>query len=264
MRFLLDPIGLATLAALTDAATAARESGLDGISLTESAALPSPLIAAAALAGRVEDVLVAAEITLGDRHPLEVAEEAAVTDLALDGRLILVARPATDDLSRFAEALDIVRLACAPRPFRFEGNHWQVPANLPENEWLPEEQVRLMPGPPLPRLELWTAGAAARPLAIERGLGHLIGADDDPGAGLAQLTKASELAPRARREQLTDPLALVERLREGREWGQDWAVVSAPASAAPDLGSIVRPRVQMHKLSPGLEAFWDTERPWAQ
>ena len=36
------------------------------------------------------------------------------------------------------EALDIVRLACTPKPFRFEGTHWQVPANLPENVWLPE------------------------------------------------------------------------------------------------------------------------------
>ena len=264
MRFLLDPTGPATLAALTEAATAARDAGLDGIYLAESAALPAPLIAAAALAGRAEDVLVAAEIALGDRHPLEVAEEAAVTDLALNGRLILVARPASDDLGRFAEALDIVRLACTPRPFRFEGHHWQVPANLPENEWLPEEQVRLMPGPPRPRLELWTAGAAARPLAIERGLGHVIDEHDEGADGVAHIGPASALAPRARREQLTDPLVLVERLRAGREWGQDWAVVSAPATVAPDLGSIVRPRVQMHKLSPGLETFWDTERPWAQ
>ena len=141
-------------------------------------------------------MLVAAEIGLGDRHPLEVAEEAAVTDLALNGRLILVARPATDDLSRFGEALDIVRLACTPKPFRFEGTHWQVPANLPENVWLPEEQVRQMPGPPLARLELWTAGAAARPLAIERGLGHVIGSGDDPTAGLAHLNAASELGDR--------------------------------------------------------------------
>ena len=93
MRFLLEPSGTADLAALTRAAEGARAAGLDGILLAGSAALPAPLVAAAALAGRVPDVLVAAEIALGDRHPVEVAEEAVVTDLALGGRLILVARP---------------------------------------------------------------------------------------------------------------------------------------------------------------------------
>ena len=53
------------------------------------------------------------------------------------------------------------------------------------------------------------------------------------------------------------------RLRDGREaFGQDWAAVAAPVEAAGELGSIVRPRVQLHRLPPGLEEFWDAERPW--
>lgn len=268
MRFLLEPPGVHDLSGLTAAAEAARTSGLDGILLAESPGLPAPLVAAAALAGRVADVLVAAEISLGDRHPLEVAEEAAVTDLALGGRLILVVRPAAGVEERFAEAVDILRHAFAPRPFRFEGEHWLVPANLPQNEWLPEEQVRMTPAPPRARLELWTAGAAGRGAALERALGHLADPDDDEDAlagdwNAADLSPATLGAPRARREAWNGAAALVARLREGRvSFGQEWAVVAAPVEAAGELGSIVRPRVQLHRLPPGLEELWDAERPW--
>jgi alkanesulfonate monooxygenase SsuD/methylene tetrahydromethanopterin reductase-like flavin-dependent oxidoreductase (luciferase family) len=267
VRFLLEPPGTTGLAALTGAAEAARAAGLDGVLVAESDALPAPLAAAAALAGRVPDVLVAAEIGLGDRHPLEVAEEAVVTDLALGGRLVLVVHPAVGCADRFAEALDVLRHAFVPRPFRFAGEHWRVPANLPQNVWLPEEQVRASPAPPRVRLELWTSGPAGRPAALERGLGHLAAAGDDPAALAAGWDAAASPAtlgaPRAQRAAWEGAGALVARLRAGREaFGQDWAVVGAPAGAAAELGSLVRPRVQLHDLPPGLEEFWDAERPW--
>lgn len=70
-------------------------------------------------------------------------------------------------------------------------------------------------------------------------------------------------APRGRHERWTDPADLVQRLREGRAtFGQDWAAVCAPAEAMREIGSLVRPRVQMHRLTPGLEEFWDEARPW--
>jgi alkanesulfonate monooxygenase SsuD/methylene tetrahydromethanopterin reductase-like flavin-dependent oxidoreductase (luciferase family) len=266
VRFLLEPSGTADLAALTRAAENARAAGLDGVLLAESEQLHAPLVAAAALAGRVADVLVAAEVALGDRHPVEVAEEAAVTDLALCGRLILAVRPAEGRENRFAEAVDLLRHAFTPRPFRFEGEHWRVPANLPQNEWLPEERARVTPAPPRARLELWTAGAAARATALARGLGHLADAADDSAALASDWAAAGEAslgAPRARREHWDEAGALVRRLREGREsFCQDWAVVAAPADAASEIGSLVRPRVQLHRLPPGLEEFWDAERPW--
>ena len=268
MRLLLEPPGSSDPAGLTAAAAGARAAGLDGLLLAETPALPAPLVAAAMLAGRVEDVLVAAELRLGDRHPLEIAEEATVTDLALGGRLILVVRPAPGSGERFGEAVDLLRRAFTPRPFRFEGEHWRVPANLPENEWLPEEQVRIAPAPPRPRLELWTSGADARAAGLERALGHLADAADEPSA-LAAAWRAAEAspaalgAPRGRREPWSGADALVARLRDGREaFAQDWAAVAAPVEAAGELGSIVRPRVQLHRLPPGLEEFWDAERPW--
>lgn len=216
MRFLLENDDAVA------AAEAACSAGLDGVLLAESAALPAPLIAAAALAGQVDDVLVAAEVPLADRHPLELAEEAIVTDLALGGRLILVVRRAAGYEERFDEAFHLLHLCLTPRPFRFEGRYWKVPANLPPNTWLAEEEVRVTPSPPRARLEVWPAEALAR-------------------------------------EPWTDARSLVDRLRTDRP---EWVAVAAPVAAAPELGSVVRPRVQMDRLSPGLEEFWDTEAPW--
>jgi len=253
MRFLLELEPGADLDALTGGALAAHAAGLDGVLVRESAELPAPLIAAAALSARVPDVLLAVELGLGVRHPFEVAEEAAVVDLASGGRLILVARPASED---YAEALDLVRAALTPRPFRFEGRRWKVPANLAENEHGIEARVRMMPPPAQVRLELWGSGAG-RDAALERGLGHLADPDADP----AELAAAHEAAgpaalgaPRARRETLGDPDALVARLRAGREaFGQDWAVVTGDAHV---LGTRVRPRVQLHRYNPKLEELW--------
>ena len=215
MRFLLEnPDAVA-------AARAAQAAGLDGVLLAE---LPAPLVTAAALAGQVDDVLVATEVPLGDRHPLELAEEAIVTDLTLGGRLILVVRPAAGHGERFDEAFHLLRLCLTSRPFRFDGRYWKVPANLPQNVWLPEEEIVVMPSPPRARLEVWPSSALAR-------------------------------------ERFTGSSSLIERLRESRP---EWVAVTAPVEAARELGSIVRPRVQMQRLSPGLEEFWDAERPWAR
>lgn len=260
MRFLLEHPGGGDLGALAGLASAAHAAGLDGVLVTE-------LVAASAVAARVDEVLVAAEVELGVRHPIEVAEEAAVVDLVAGGRLVLVTRPAVGADDRYAEELDVVRHALAPRPFRFEGTTLRVPANLPQNVHLPEHRVRVTPAPAQVRLEVWGAGAAARAASLERALGHLADADEDREA-LAAAWRAAESpasigAPRAARVSWDGTAALVDRLRAGREaFGQDWACVAAPAEAAATIGSVVRPRVQIERLTPGLEEFWDAERPW--
>ena len=97
VRFLLEHPAPAGLDDLVRAAEAAHAAGLDGVLVTEWPQLPGALVSAAAVAARVGEVLVAAEIAVGDRHPVEIAEEAAVTDLASGGRLVLVARPAGEE-----------------------------------------------------------------------------------------------------------------------------------------------------------------------
>ena len=201
---------------------------------------------------------------------MEIAEEAAVTDLSAGGRLILVARPSRGAGESFVESLDVIRHAFAARPFRFEGRHWLVPANLPQNVHQPEERVRVTPAPAQPRLEVWGSGSAreAREAVLARGLGHLADADDDADE-LAEAWRAAEAspasigAPRGRRQRWAGAEELVQQLRAGRAaFGQDWACVAAPPEAAREIGSLVRPRVQLHALTPGLEEFWEEARPW--
>ena len=75
-------------------AEAAHAAGLDGVLVTEWPHLPGALVSAAAIAARVGEVLVAAEVAIGARHPVEIAEEAAVTDLtSADGSCSWPGRP---------------------------------------------------------------------------------------------------------------------------------------------------------------------------
>lgn len=267
MRILLEPAADVDLDSLTAAAWAAHENGLDGVLVRQSRWSPDPLVTVAALAGRVPEIRIAAEIDVGEQHPFEVAENVAVTDLTTGGRLILVTRPAGASHD-YAEALDLMRTALVPRPFRFEGARWQVPANLPENEFGQERVVRLTPAPAQPVLPVWGAGTG-RDVALARGLGYLADAQDDPSVlGTAHTCAAERLgpaglgAPRARRETLADGTeALVARLADGRRaFGQDWAVVAGGVEEAAMLGRRVRPRVQLEYLHPSLVALWEPER----
>jgi hypothetical protein len=259
MRFLLevesgpegDPVA---------SAVAARDAGLDGVLLTAGAQLPAPLVTAAAVAGAVDDVLIAAEVAVGDRHPIELAEEAVVVDQAARGRLIVVATPAAGTQADLAEAVDLLRAAWTPRPFRACGPRWMVPAELPEHVNDTEARVRVSPAPFGTTLALWL-GAGGAETALAHGLGHLApegAADGDLERLWAAPGAAAMTAPRARREAWTGAGELVARLREGRaRFGQDWAVVRAQPGAAAAIGREVRPRLQLDRLPEGLEAFWD-------
>lgn len=255
MRFLLQPAD-ADAGRPVEAASAAADAGLDGVLLAAHDELPAPLLTAAFVGGAVPDVLIAAEVVLGDRHPLEVAEEALVADQACGGRLILVVRPAVDCADAFAEALDLLRVAIVPRPFRFRGERWRVPANLPENVDAHDELVRVTPAPARARLELWCSGVPVE-VASDRGLGHVADADaENLGTGPVASAVPSH-DPRARRQGWSAPDELVRELRASRTaTGQDWAVVRAPIAVAGAIGRQVRPRVQLDRLPEGLEAHW--------
>jgi alkanesulfonate monooxygenase SsuD/methylene tetrahydromethanopterin reductase-like flavin-dependent oxidoreductase (luciferase family) len=261
VRFLLEPEPRADLESLRACAQAVRAAGLDGLLLRRSPALAAPLVAASALAASVPELLLAVEVELGAIHPLRLAEQAAVVDLVSGGRLVLVARPAPTVERHYGEALDLLRSALTARPFRFEGERWRVPAELPENQHNREQRVRMTPAPAQVRLELWGAGEQAAE-ALARGLGYLAEQDAPALEALWTTGAAPALlgAPRARRETLVldDPAALVQRLRAGRAaFGQDWAVVRGGAAEAHVLGTRVRPRIQLDRLTVGLEQYWD-------
>ncbi len=265
MRFLIEPPPSTDLAALLAVAGAAHEAGLDGILITQSAPLlAAPLLMAAGVAAEVPDLRIAVELELGERHPVELAEEAAVVDLVSAGRLVLITRPAPGAADAYAEALDLLQLSLQARPFTFRGAHWRVPAELPQNEHRIDSQVRVMPAPAQLRLELWGSGDG-RDQALARGLGYLAAGDADAGElGHAYQQAQNALGPallgavRARRERLDSEQELVGRLRAGRAaFGQDCAVVQGGAETAERLGRLVLPRVQLHRLPPGLEDYWD-------
>src|SRR6202012_3921250 len=97
------------------------------------------------------------------------------------GRLVLIVEPARQFPERFGEALDLLRTALTPRPFRFAGDHWKVPGALPQNVHNLERRVRVTPAPPRPQLTIWTAGDSL-PVAAERALGYVAEPDCDEGA----------------------------------------------------------------------------------
>jgi alkanesulfonate monooxygenase SsuD/methylene tetrahydromethanopterin reductase-like flavin-dependent oxidoreductase (luciferase family) len=276
MRFLLAP-EIEDLQGALAAAAAARDGGLDGLALHPSAALPAPLVTAAAVAAAVPDVLIAARVALGDRHPIELAEEAAVVDHVAGGRLVLIVEPAPEAPALFEEALDLLRTALAPRPFCFRGEHWTVPAGLAQNVHNVEELVRVTPAPPRPQLTIWTAGntlAVALASALgyaaeseehERGLIRAFGGTAGERGPAGEHGQALIGVPRARYERLHGPAELIARLRDGRaRFGQDWAIVRAPAREARRIGSEVRPHVQLAALPPGLEAHWASAHAQAE
>jgi hypothetical protein len=257
VRFLLQPTDVGDSDGLLESGRAALDAGFDGLLLTATPQLPSPLVAGATVGGALPDLLIAVEVVVGDRHPVEVAEEAAVVDQGLAGRLVLVLRPADRTEAEFPEALDLIRTACAARPFRWPGPRWPTPANLPENIHNIERRFRMTPPPFQPRLEVWCAGPTEL-VAHDRGLGYLADLGSDitaPGSGPAAIG-----TPRARRITPAPWPQMVDELKRGRDViDQDWAVIVGVASDVKKIGRQVRPRVQLERLPLGLEDLWAGE-----
>lgn len=257
MRFVLDPPDPSTVDDLVREAHHAAGLGFDAMLCRATPTLPASLVTAAAVLARVPVLRVVAEIPLGDQHPLLAAEEAAVVDVAGAGRLILLIRPAPGVEERFLEAATLLRTALRARPFRFTGEHWTVPANLPTNNDH-EDRYRMMPAPYQPRMEIWCAGVDAS-VALDHGFGHLA----DTGTPAEVLADSStdplrlDLA-RARHDPWHgEPDPLVDRLRAGRsQFGQDWSVVRADAEGMARIAGSVRPRIQLDRLPEGLADGW--------
>jgi alkanesulfonate monooxygenase SsuD/methylene tetrahydromethanopterin reductase-like flavin-dependent oxidoreductase (luciferase family) len=216
-----------------DDAVLAEELGFDLVWIEDDAAL----VVAAALAPATSGIRVVASLAAGP-NPVAIAEEAAVADLALNGRLVLAVH--SDDEALLRETVELLFHAFAARPFRHEGERWRAPARLPEHEHA-EQRMRVTPAPAQLEPTIWLHGEAAPAVAQEFGLAFVGG-----GSGL-----------RARRPGFfTDP-DVDTLLRAQAGWGMDVAVLRVPRDELARIAREVRPRVQLDRLPPGLEAHWD-------
>ena len=125
--------------------SAAERAGLDCVLVRETAV-------AAALAAVTSDIRVLVEIPVGS-HPVGLAEELAVCDLLLQGRLTAILTG--DD----EETRDVLGQALGGRRFRHDGARWQFPR---------EGTIVVTPAPAQIALPVWPAGAVTvRPARLE-------------------------------------------------------------------------------------------------
>lgn len=134
---------------LTAEAQAAEASGWDGCFLTEhhqqeDGYLPNPLLLAGMVGMKTERIKVGTCVLLMPlHHPVHVAEDCAVIDLATKGRLVLSVgvgyQPQdfdafgisiTERASRTEEAIDIIRKSWRGERFSFEGKHFSYAETL--------------------------------------------------------------------------------------------------------------------------------------
>lgn len=258
---------------LIDRAGAVEDAGFDLVWLPENAGLPAPMVSAAALAPRLESLRVGVAVAAGV-NPVYLAEEAAVADLCLGGRLVLAV--GARDAGLLSETVEVLLAAMAARPFRHEGTRWRIPANLPENEVNRQEKVRITPAGAQLETPLWLTGPAAVPVAADWGLSFVAAHSTQATVAdwAAVESRLGRVAARLRRigvldvdvatDGSVDDEPLVDRLRaDQRAWGMDVALLRLPAlspaahrRALTDLARWVLPRVQLDRLPTGLEQYW--------
>ena len=143
-------------------AQAAEASGWDGCFLTEhhqqeDGYLPNPLLLAGMVGMKTQRLKVGTCVLLMPlHHPVHVAEDSAVVDLATGGRLVLSLGvgyqphdfdafeiPVTERAKRTEEAIDIIRHSWTGKRFSYEGKHFNYKDTLITPT--PSQQ----PGPPI-------------------------------------------------------------------------------------------------------------------
>ena len=143
-------------------AQAAEASGWDGCFITEhhqqeDGYLPNPLLLAGLVGMKTQRIKIGTCVLLMPlHHPVHVAEDCAVIDLATRGRLVLsigvgyqphdfdaFGIPVSERASRTEEALDVIRRSWTGERFSYEGKHFRYENTLITPT--PSQQ----PGPPI-------------------------------------------------------------------------------------------------------------------
>jgi hypothetical protein len=283
------------LADLVAQARAAEEAGFDllwveedrgvcdgGAGVAVATGLPDALAIASALAPHTTWLRVGACCRAGTLHPAYLAEQAAVVDLVLGGRLVLGLRPAPGAEALLGDVTDLVALGHASAPFRRKCEPWPMPAELDGNRFGVTEEVAVMPNPAQLELPVWLAGpsAAVTEVVSTRAL-SMVADDVEDAASVARRWQAVEraLGPAALRLRRVarravpvdaggsfDLDGLRDRLRQDqRAWRMDTVLLDAPPGAGADVvadlvaavARRVRPRLAMAGLPPGLVEHWE-------
>ena len=175
MRLGAGPIEIAALSAdaaprLAEAAAAA---SFDCVWVSESRGRGSGgALAAAALLAQRTPIRVGAVVDVGLYHPLHLAEDIAVADLATGGRLEVMLRPAHDDPGVVKEHMHVLAAALSGAHIQWEGLHLRVPARLADNGPVPQ-RLALNPRPAQPAVPVWVQddGSEWTGLADQLGFG---------------------------------------------------------------------------------------------
>jgi alkanesulfonate monooxygenase SsuD/methylene tetrahydromethanopterin reductase-like flavin-dependent oxidoreductase (luciferase family) len=255
-----------------DDATLLEELGFDLVWIEERDAL-APFVVAGALGATTSGVRIVASIAAGP-HPVTIAEEAAVADLATGGRLVLAI--GGDDGDLLHETIQLLFDAFAARPFRHRGSRWTTPAHLPEHE-RGEQRVRVTPPPAQLEPTVWLHGRAAAAVSLPWALAFVAGEEDESeswrqlerlcGLSVGRLRRPALVRVALDRERHVDADGLIESLRRRQDaWGMDVAILELPAGLDGDerrralrsIATEVRPRLQLDRLPPGLEQHWST------
>lgn len=251
---------------LTERAVLAESAGIDIAWLPLADLDDSALIRAAAIAAGTASIRIAASVPIGT-HPLEIAEAIAVTDNCCGGRLAVVLEGDEEGRSLFEETLDVIAVACRPRPFRHAGPRWRIPANLPEND---QHEDRVIVTPFLVQLELpiWLRGAGAAELAgaclrpVVTPLAATEGHPPDQSGAPARVLEVSVTTP-ADGSFAVEPL-VAALIGHRAAWSSGIALLRLPgdlsdlawATAVDRLARHVRPRLVLDALPDGLDEHW--------
>ncbi len=234
MRLGLGPIALRDFAAadIKQMARTAESAGYDSIWVSESRGQGAGGgLAAAAFLAELVAIRVGVVVQAGLYHPLHLAEDIAVADVATRGRVEVAITqgdsPAARrygvprSAARLAEEIAIVRTALSGAHFRHEGRYYRIPANLPANGTTPA-RLAVNPAPAQPSVPMWLDAGLPRSAALTRrhGLGLLLAWDD-------RHMRNRSNAPGLPAALLSPPSASVAELIAAAEAGASYFLIGA-------------------------------------
>ncbi|HUZ85569.1 MAG TPA: LLM class flavin-dependent oxidoreductase [Candidatus Baltobacterales bacterium] len=182
MRLGLGPVGLksATRSSLERLASQALAASFDSVWVEESRAEGAGGgLAAAAMLAQSTPLRVGAAVDTGLYHPLHLAEDIAVADLACQGRIEVLLRLSSAATEKYAapvsraaleEHVTVLGRALSGAHIQWNGKHLRVPGRLEANQPAPQ-RLALNPRPAQPVVPVWVEAVEPWMAELARTLG---------------------------------------------------------------------------------------------